>query len=92
VGPKDEVLQRSQSIPSVIYIDAVYSFNSPVVIVPANGSAEPRPLQEQGWGHKPWFSVDGKWSFLSSSASCTHIEVIENLQNSRLKLEPHPIS
>ena len=32
-------------------------------IVSSDGSTEPRPLQEQGWGNRPWYSVDGKWIF-----------------------------
>jgi len=32
-------------------------------VVPADGGAEPIPLQEEGWGYRPWYSADGKWIF-----------------------------
>ena len=41
-------------------------------VVPVDGSTEPRPLQKQGWGYRPWYSVDGKWIFFFTDIKGRH--------------------
>ena len=41
-------------------------------IVPADGSAKPKPLQDTGCGYRPWFSSDGKTIYFFSFIDQRH--------------------
>ena len=41
-------------------------------LVSADGTTAPRPLQERGWGYRPWYSVDGKWIFFFTGIGGRH--------------------
>lgn len=40
--------------------------------VPADGSKEPWPLLQKGWGYRPWYSVDGQWIFFYTNINRRH--------------------
>ena len=41
-------------------------------VVSVDGTTKPRPLQERGWGYRPWYSVDGKWIFFFTGIGGRH--------------------
>ena len=40
--------------------------------VPVHGSEEPKALLQQGWGYRPWYSVDGLWIFFYTDVNRRH--------------------
>lgn len=40
--------------------------------VQIDGNHEPRPLQMDGWGYRPWYSPDGQWIYFFTSIKNRH--------------------